>query len=186
MQAKDNEARLAAILRTAIDGIITIDEQGSIQSTNPAACRIFGYDAQELIGHNINMLMPSPYHEEHDRYLRDYLRTGDRKVIGIGREVVGLRKDGRTFPMDLAVTELPLEGQRGFTGIVRDITERKQAQARQAELVKQLSELNEELEQRVRERTRELHAPKPNWSRRSAWRCWDAFQAASLTRSATR
>ena len=122
---RDAEERLRAILETAVEGIITIDELGIIESMNPAAERIFGYRAKEVAAKNVNVLMPSPYREEHDTYVRNYVQTGKAKIIGIGREVVGQRKDGTTFPMDLAVSEVRLAGRRLFTGFVRDITERK-------------------------------------------------------------
>ena len=122
---QENEARTRAILETTVDGIITIDERGRIESFNTAAERIFGYSAEEIIGQSINGLMPSPYREEHDSYVQNYLETGHRKIIGIGREVVGLRKDGAIFPMDLAVSELLLGDRRIFTGIVRDISARR-------------------------------------------------------------
>ncbi|MCZ6684295.1 MAG: PAS domain S-box protein, partial [Planctomycetota bacterium] len=125
---RHQEARLRAVLDTAVDGIITINERGIVQSVNSAAERIFDYTSEEMIGHNISMLMPSPYREEHDGYLANYLRTGEKKIIGIGREVEARRKDGTTFPCDLAVSEVPLPDQRLFTGIVRDVTERKKAQ----------------------------------------------------------
>jgi PAS domain S-box-containing protein len=127
---RESEGRLRAIVETAVDGIITIDERGRIASFNPAATRLFGYEAAEVMGKNINMLMPAPYHEEHDVYLANYLRTGVKKIIGIGREVVGLRKNGSSFPMELAVSETKLPEGRLFTGIVRDISERKQAEAK--------------------------------------------------------
>jgi len=117
--------RLRAILETAVEGIITIDERGITESLNPAAERIFGYTAAELIGQNVSVLMPSPYHEKHDSYLANYRRTGHAQIIGIGREVVGRRKDGSVFPMDLSVSEVKLHNRRLFTGFVRDITERK-------------------------------------------------------------
>ena len=125
----DSDSSLKAILETVVDGIITINSTGIMQSCNPAAVRIFGYSAEEMLGRNVNMLMPAPYHGAHDNYLSNYLATGDRKVIGIGREVMGLRKDGSTFPLDLAVSEMEVKGERMFTGIVRDITERKKAEA---------------------------------------------------------
>ena len=124
----ESEARHRAIVATAVDGIITIDEKGTVQSINPAAERIFGYPAAEVVGHNVNMLQPEPYHSQHDKYIRNYLSTGNAKIIGIGREVVGLRKDGTTFPMDLAVSEMRLGEKHLFTGIIRDITDRKQAE----------------------------------------------------------
>ncbi len=122
---RDSEARLRAILETAVEGIITIDERGTVESLNPAAERIFGFRASEITGQNVSCLMPSPYRQEHDSYIANYRRTGKAKIIGIGREVVGQRKDGTTFPMDLAVSEVRLAGRRIFTGFVRDITERK-------------------------------------------------------------
>ncbi|MEY2466858.1 MAG: two-component system, LuxR family, sensor kinase FixL [Verrucomicrobiota bacterium] len=121
----DTEERLRAILETAVEGIITIDERGIIESMNPAAAKIFGYKPSEVIGKNVNILMPSPYHEQHDGYLANYRHTGKAQIIGIGREVVGRRKDGSTFPMDLSVGEVKLANRRLFTGFVRDITERK-------------------------------------------------------------
>jgi PAS domain S-box-containing protein len=123
----EGRERLRAVVETAVDGIITIGERGRIETVNPAAERIFGYDAAEMIGRNVSMLMPEPYHSEHDGYLRRYLETGERRIIGVGREVVGLRKDGTRFPLDLAVSETRLDGRRFFTGIVRDITARARA-----------------------------------------------------------
>jgi len=124
---RQSEARNRSIVETAIDGIITSDEQGTIESFNPAAERIFGYRAEEVIGHNLTMLMPSPYCDEHHAYMGHYLQTGERKIIGIGREVEGQRQNGTIFPMDLAVGETYVGERRLFTGIVRDITERKRA-----------------------------------------------------------
>ncbi len=124
----ESEGLLRAVVETAVDGIITIDERGTIRSLNAATERIFGYKADEIRGRNVSALMPAPYRSEHDRYLRNYLETGQAKIIGIGREVRGLRKDGTSFPMDLAVSETKVGNRRIFTGIVRDITERKNAQ----------------------------------------------------------
>ena len=125
---RDSEARLRAIVDTAADGIIIIDDQGIVQSFNPAAAQLFGFAPEEVIGQPVKMLLPPPYREEHDAYLATYLRTGKRKIIGIGREVVGQHKDGTTFPLDLAVSEVLLGDRRVFTGIVRDITARKEAE----------------------------------------------------------
>ena len=121
---RENETRLAAILDNVLDGIITINERGLIESFSKSAEKIFGYDAAETIGHNIKMLMPEPYHSEHDGYLHNFVQTGKKKIIGVGREVVGRCKNGTTFPMDLAVSEMLLGDKKMFTGIVRDITER--------------------------------------------------------------
>jgi two-component system CheB/CheR fusion protein len=122
---REGRERLAAIVNTADDAIITIDEGGAIESVNPAAETMFGYRAGEMVGQNVKMLMPSPYREEHDTYLANYLRTGVKKLIGIGREVRGRRKDGSTFPLDLAVSEFHDSTRRMFTGILRDISGRK-------------------------------------------------------------
>ena len=128
-QSDGADLRYQSALENVVDGIITIDERGRIESFNRAAERIFGYVANEIVGRNINSLMPAPYHEEHDHYLHNYLATGNAKIIGIGREVTGQRKDGTTFPLDLAVSEFSQGDKRMFTGIVRDITERKQLEA---------------------------------------------------------
>ncbi|MBX2819689.1 MAG: PAS domain S-box protein [Rhodothermaceae bacterium] len=122
---KDYE-QIKAILDTTVDAIITISEQGTVLSFNKAAAKIFGFEAEEIIGQNVKSLMPSPYHEEHDGYIHNYVETGHRKIIGIGREVVGRRKDGSVFPMELAVSEIKLDHTRIFTGLVRDISERRQ------------------------------------------------------------
>jgi len=119
---RDSEARTHAILQTAVDGIITIDARGLIESFNPAAERLFGYTADEVLGQNISMLMPSPYREEHDGYMARYLQTGEPHIIGIGREVRARRRDGSPFPIALAVSEVPLAGRRMFTGVVHDLT----------------------------------------------------------------
>lgn len=122
----DSEERLRAILETAVEAILTIDERGVIESLNPAAEKTFGYKASEVVGKNVSILMPSPYREQHDTYLADYRRTGQRRIIGIGREVVARRKDGTVFPIDLSVSEVRLANRRMFTGFISDITERKQ------------------------------------------------------------
>ncbi|MBW8077470.1 MAG: PAS domain S-box protein, partial [Gallionella sp.] len=125
-QLNASSTRIQTILDTIADGIITINQSGIVETMNPAAERLFGYTAAEVIGHNVKMLMPEPYRHQHDSYLEHYCSTGEARVIGIGREVTGRRKDGSTFAMYLAVNEMLLDGQRYFTGIVHDITERKQ------------------------------------------------------------
>ncbi|ADB16088.1 PAS/PAC sensor hybrid histidine kinase [Pirellula staleyi DSM 6068] len=137
MQARKNELALRAVLESAVDSIISIDEHGIITSYNPAAERMFGYGPKELLGCNVSSLMPSPDRERHDGYLRRYLATGIPRIIGFGREATGQRKDGSTFPIDLSVGEVLYEGRRAFTGIVRDISERKATEHALATSLKQ-------------------------------------------------
>ncbi|MDZ4684535.1 MAG: PAS domain S-box protein [Planctomycetaceae bacterium] len=125
---RNHEQRMRAILEGAVDAVVTIDEQGRIESANSATERLFGYRASELTGKNVNMLMPDPYRSAHDGYLRRYLATGEKHVIGGGREVLGTRRDGTTFPADLTVSEVQLDDRRLFTGFVRDISARKRAE----------------------------------------------------------
>jgi two-component system CheB/CheR fusion protein len=139
---RDSEERLRAILETAVEGIITIDERGAIESFNLSAEKIFGYTAREAVGQNVKLLMPAPYRQEHDGYLDNYRQTGHAKIIGIGREVTGQRKDGTVFPMDLSVSEVRLASRRMFTGFVLDITERKQ-------LEKEIIEISNREQQRI-------------------------------------
>jgi PAS domain S-box-containing protein len=128
MPYSSEEARLQAVVNTAVHGVILIDPAGTILMFNPACERQFGYRAEEAIGQNVKMLMPSPYREGHDRYLTNYLTTGQAKVIGIGREVTGQRKDGSTFPMDLQIGEAKEKGTVAFVGIIHDLTERKRTE----------------------------------------------------------
>jgi diguanylate cyclase (GGDEF)-like protein/PAS domain S-box-containing protein len=123
-------ARAQAVMDTAAEGIITIDERGIIESFNRAAEHMFGYTAGEAVGRNVKMLMPEPHASEHDGHLARYLRTGEAGVIGRPRELPALRKDGTGFPVELNLAEIHLGGERRFTGIIRDITERKQADER--------------------------------------------------------
>jgi two-component system sensor kinase FixL len=132
------EAHLRSILDTIPEAMIVIDERGLIQSFSTAAERLFGYTPSEVIGENVKMLMPSPYREGHDGYLSRYLRTGERRIIGIGRVVVGERKDGSTFPIELAVGEMRSSDRRFFTGFIRDLTERQQTETRLQELQSEL------------------------------------------------
>ncbi len=147
----ERQARLDAILENAVDAIITIDARGTIQDVNPATTRLFGYLAEEMVGQNVSLLMPTPYREEHDGYLQNYHDTGQRKIIGVGREVMGQRKDGSTFPIHLAVSEFRAGHRQLFTGIVRDISDLKAVEA-------ELNQLNDQLEQRIRLKTQELKA----------------------------
>jgi two-component system, LuxR family, sensor kinase FixL len=132
------EAHLQSILDTVLDAMIVIDERGAIHSFSTAAERLFGYRPAEVAGQNIKMLMPSPYRESHDGYLERYLRTGEKRIIGIGRVVVGERKDGSTFPMELSVGEMRSSNQRYFTGFIRDLTERQKTESRLQELQSEL------------------------------------------------
>jgi PAS domain S-box-containing protein len=141
---RDQAARTQSILDGATDAIITISAGGVVESYNRAAEQMFGYSPDQVIGENVTLLMPSPYREEHDQYLRNYLATGVARIIGIGREVVGRRADGSTFPMHLAVSEVKLGRRRLFTGIVRDITDIKQA-------MDQICSANNELARRSRQ-----------------------------------
>ena len=121
----DNNARIRGIVDTAVDAIITIDHEGIIEFINPAFEKVFQYKSEEVLGRNIKLLMPEPYSSEHDAYLRRFFKTGEQKIIGIGREIEAQRKDGTLFPIDLAVSEVTLDGRTVFTGIIRDISERK-------------------------------------------------------------
>ena len=103
----DGHPQLQAILDTAVEGIVVIDERGTIKTFNRAAARMFGYELADVLGRNVKLLMPEPFSGEHDRYITRYLRTGRAKIIGIGREAVGLRRDGTTFPVELAITRIP-------------------------------------------------------------------------------
>jgi two-component system, LuxR family, sensor kinase FixL len=137
-EAASRELHLQSILDTVPEAMIVIDERGVINSFSSAAERLFGHAADEVIGQNIKMMMPSPYRENHDDYLQRYLRTGEKRIIGTGRVVVGARKDGSIFPMELAVGEMKSDNARFFTGFIRDITERQEVEARLQELQSEL------------------------------------------------
>lgn len=145
----DSAKLLEAIIDHAIDGIITIDNRGLIESINPAASSLFGYSDHEVIGNNVSMLMPEPDHSRHDSYIDNYKRTGHKKIIGIGREVLGKKKDGTTFPFRLAVSEVWYKNRNIFTGFIHDLTREKAAENR-------LKKHAVELEQKVSERTKDL------------------------------
>lgn len=145
----DSSKLLEAIIEHAIDGIITIDKRGVVESINPAASTLFGYRPDEVIGSNINILMPEPDRSNHDAYIANYERTGHRKIIGIGREVLGRKKDGTTFPFRLAVSEVFYRDKKIFTGFIHDLTKEKAAED-------QLRRHAVELEEIVRTRTKDL------------------------------
>ena len=132
------EAHLQSILETVPEAMIVIDERGIMQSFSAAAVRLFGWSADEAIGRNVSVLMPTPYRDEHDHYLKRYQATGERRIIGIGRIVVGERKDGSTFPMELSVGEARVDRQRFFTGFIRDLSERRTQERRMQELQSEL------------------------------------------------
>jgi len=134
----EREAHLQSVLDTVPDAMIVIDTRGIMQSFSATAARLFGYEAAEAIGQNVKILMPTPYREGHDGYLKNYMTTGERRVIGIGRIVVGRRKDGSTFPMELSVGEMSVGERRFFTGFARDLTERQDAQQRLQDLQSEL------------------------------------------------
>jgi len=137
----DATERLEAIIESAVDGILAIDEHGIIESVNRATIETFGYERDELIGVNVSVLMPNPYRDQHDDYIANYLRTGEAKIIGIGREAVGRRSDGSEFPLYLAVSEGRHESRKIFTGIVRDLTDLRLAEER-ARAAEQLASLS--------------------------------------------
>ena len=154
---RDSDAQHRAIIETAVDGIIIIDLLGTVRVFNPACVKMFGYSAEGILGQNVKMLMPSPFYDEHDSYLQNYARSGERKIIGIGRQVIGRRKNGQTFPMELSVGETKMDSGRFFVGVIRDITEQKEAeealQKSKAELKHRLAEIGNlaEVASRARE-----------------------------------
>jgi len=135
-----------AIMDTVLDGIVVIDAEGIIQSFNPSAIKLFGYTPEEVIGKNVSILMPEPYKSQHDRYISNYLGTKEAKVIGIGREVMGRRKNGETFPMELGVSEMRIGKTNMFVGTIRDITERKNAEEEINSYITALKKSNQELD----------------------------------------
>lgn len=139
LHVKSDQERFRAVVDSVFEGIITIESKGTVGSFNAAAEKIFGYEASEVIGKNIKMLMPEPYHSEHDGYLQNYMQSGIAKIIGIGREVVGRKKDGSTFPMYLAVTQIKDKNQPVFVGTVRDSSEQKRLEKFKNEFVSTVS-----------------------------------------------
>ena len=155
----DSESRLRTVLDSVVDGIIVINEQGIIESFNPAAARIFGYQPEEVLGHNVSLLMPEPKRSAHDGYLQHYLKTKQARIIGIGQEVVGQRKDGGTFPMDLAVSAMQSGGQHKFVGIVRDISERKRAEGELVQALEMARTANRAKSEFLSSMSHELRTP---------------------------
>ncbi|MET0014852.1 MAG: diguanylate cyclase [Sedimenticola sp.] len=148
-ELRDSEEMGQAVIENMLDGLITIDEKGIIQSCNRAVLQLFGYEQAELLGQNVSLLMPEPFRSQHDQYLGNYHTTGEAKIIGIGRELPGLHKDGSQFPLELGVTDIELSKQRIFVGVLHDIADRKKAEESQRQAM-------QELERRVEERTVEL------------------------------
>jgi PAS domain S-box-containing protein len=145
----NSSAILRSIIETAIDGIVTIDRYGIVQTINPAAAKLFGYKEQDLIGENVNVLMPAFHRRHHDGYIERYLETGEAKIIGIGREVEGIKKDGSVFPVRLAVSKVETDAGMFFTGILHDLTDLNAAMA-------EIKVLNKKLKEKVQDRTAEL------------------------------
>lgn len=164
-----SEETLRAIQDGTVDGIISINIRGTVESYSSACEKIFGYTADEVIGNNVKMLMPDPYQVEHDGYLRNFRKTGDKKIIGIGREVRGQRKDGSTLPIDLSVSEVKVSGERLFCGIVRDITDRKQAEEDRERFIEKLAHSNRELDNFAYIASHDLKAPLRVIGNTSQW-----------------
>jgi len=156
----ENAALLVAIIQNAIDGIITIDERGRIESINPSACKLFEYLPEEVIGNNVSMLMPPPDKEQHDGYLSNYQRTGKAHIIGIGREVKGLKKDGTIFPFRLGISEVQYSGRKIYTGFIHDLSREKEAENTLKEYAAHLEELVEERTQSLKDSVLALQKAK--------------------------
>ena len=161
----ENTALLIAIIQNAIDGIITIDENGLIELINPAACMLFDYESDEVIGKNISMLMPQPDKDVHDDYIFRLQRTGKTNIMGIGREVMGLRKDGTVFPFRLGLSEVQFAGRRIYTGFIHDLSKEKEAERRLKEYASHLEELVEERTMSLKETVKALEHAKEDLSR---------------------
>jgi two-component system sensor kinase FixL len=140
---RSSDERYRSIIDSAVDAILVIDRRGCVEEFNRAAERMFGYAAGEVIGRNVSLLMPEPYHAEHDQYMGRYLATGEKRIIGIGREVTGRRQDGSTFPLHLSVGEMTIDGEPKFTGILHDLTARVrlEAQLREQAALTRLGEM---------------------------------------------
>jgi PAS domain S-box-containing protein len=156
----ENAALLKAIIDNAIDGIITIDDRGKIESINPAACKLFLYTQEDVIGNNVSMLMPPPDREQHDEYIGRYQRTHEPHIIGTGREVTGLRKDGTRFPFRLGVSEVQYSGRKIFTGFIHDLSLQKEAEEQLKDYAIHLEDLVEERTLSLRDLVKELQQAK--------------------------
>jgi two-component system sensor kinase FixL len=161
----ENAALLKAIIDNAIDGIITIDEKGKIESINPSGCKLFDYEPQEVIGKNISLLMPSPDSERHDGYLQHYQQTGEANIIGKGREVTGLRKDGVQFPFRLGINEVQFLGRKIYTGFIHDLSREKEAEEKPQEYAAHLEEVVANRTLLLQESVRALEEAKEKVSR---------------------
>jgi PAS domain S-box-containing protein len=169
-KSRDTEAMLAAVVDNAIDGLISIDERGRVESFNRSCERMFGYSAPEVIGQNIKMLMPEPYRSGHDGYLERFNQTGEAHIIGTaGREVTARRKDGSVFPMELSVSAFQLSGARHFSGIIRDITEKKKIETEAANYTKALIRSNQALDDFAYAASHDLKAPLRVIDNASKW-----------------
>lgn len=158
-RSRVNETRLLAVFEAAVDGIIIIDRAGTIQAVNPAIERMFGWEAGDLQGRPVTVLMPSPYRDEHDGYLHRYQSTGERRIIGIGRQVTAMRLDGSTFPIWLSVAEVEEHGQRMFAGLLRDISDIVAAREAREQLIAELEAKNAELERFTYTVSHDLKSP---------------------------
>lgn len=143
----DNGSFLEAVMDTVLDGLIIIDKEGTIKEFNASASKIFGYSSVEVLNRNVKMLMPDPYQSAHDGYLNNYHTTGEKKIIGIGREILAKRKDGSIFPMELGVNKMEMNDELLFVGTIRDISERKQAESDIQRTLEKLKISNQELDQ---------------------------------------
>lgn len=156
----ENTALLKAIIENAIDGIITIDGKGIVETINPAACRLFLCSPEEVIGKNVSTLMPPPYKEQHDEYINRYQRTNEPHIIGIGRVVTGLRKDGTTFPFKLGVSDVPFSGRKIYAGFIHDLSREMEAEAQLKEYAAHLEELVEDRTQSLKKTVQALQRAK--------------------------
>jgi two-component system sensor kinase FixL len=164
MMIMENAALLKAVIENAIDGIITIDDHGRVESINPAACKLFQYTPEEVIGNNVSMLMPQPYKSQHDGYIHRYQQTGEPHIIGIGREVTGLRKDGSQFPFRLGVSDVPFTVRKIYAGFIHDLSREKEAEEKLKEYAAHLEELVEERTQKLKDMVKALERAKEDVS----------------------